>query len=65
MRTNWKIYINYGTKEEIEKIDALVFPSKKEASAFARENKYPQKCVVSENTWKEWKGSKETICVKK
>lgn len=55
-KSNWKIFINYGYADELKRVDALVFSTKKEAHDWAKENGYPQKCVVTESTWKDWKG---------
>lgn len=61
MRSNWKLFINYGRKSEFDVLDNLTFKTKKEACAYAKEHGYPQKCVVREDTWKEWKESKQVI----
>ena len=59
----WKIYINYGTSKEFETINGLTFKTKKEASAWAKEHKYPLKCVMRENEWEEYKGLNSDIVV--
>lgn len=51
----WRIYINYGTKAEHELTASQSFKTKKEAIKWALEHDYPQKCVVRENTYNEYK----------
>lgn len=63
-RSNWKIFINYGSASELKQIDSLTFKTKKEAHDYAKEHGYPQKCVVTEETWNEWKSSKEFVILK-
>jgi hypothetical protein len=55
----WKIFINYGTREEFHILDERVFKSRWEAERFCKSNPlgqhYPLKCVMREEEWKQRK----------
>lgn len=53
----WKIYINFGWKEEFELADSQSFKTKKEACEWAVANGFQLKSVMREN---EYKKRKET-----
>ena len=42
----WTVYINYGTRNEFDLINSQTFKTKKEATEWAKEHGYPQKCVM-------------------
>lgn len=61
---NWKIYISCGTTEEFETLKSLTFPNKQSAKEACKNGiampsgktyHYPQRCIVREETWNEWK----------
>ena len=61
----WKIYIDYGTRKEMDYVNSLSFNNKNDAIKWAKENHYPIKCVVNEKTWQEYKLNKEEIIITK
>lgn len=65
MAKTYKIYIQSGFAEEYDTLNALTFKGKKEAQLACKNGitlpsgrvmHYPQRCIITEETWKEWKG---------
>ena len=61
----WKIYINYGTQAEMELADSNTFKTKKDASVWAKEHGYPQKCVMRAEEYSARKESEEQIVIQR
>ncbi len=55
----WKIFINYGTQSEFDKVEPLEFENKKSAQEWAKANGFPYKCVVKKEDYERMVKEKE------
>lgn len=59
----WKIYINYGTKAEMDLTESKSFNTKKDAAIWARDNGYPQKCIMRSEEYESRKTTDNQIVI--
>lgn len=59
----WRIFIDYGTKHEFDLTEGVSFQTKKEAEKWAKQNKFPNKCVVREEEYNSLRAAREKIVI--
>ena len=62
-KSKWRIFIDYGTEREFDLTESVSFKTKKEAEKWAKQNEYPNKCVVREEEYNSLRAARKKIVI--